>query len=728
MIRLPASSAAVTTPLVSSVEDFPGISIGRSLLDGRPFHLSPAMVDSATLQMTSSLGMGGLGSGKSTTGKIRGHREIRDNGHQYVVLDSHGEDGLTGEWAPMTRHVGGLVIEASSFTLNPCSAQFSPGVREQLIRSLILAVEPDALTTEATHALQHALNNPKATDLNGLVEALVDPQNGRWPAAKLAEYGMGPAMALTWYTDGALRGLFDGQDSNLPPTDKPFISFDFTRLDRNSPAITSLMAAIGCWVENIWLRESKAVHKHFVLEEAWQILLSPSTSELIQRLLKYSRRNGLSLDVLMHTLSDLGNDGTAKSRAEDLARLCQVLHIGRLGPEDAALVGTIFGLDQWVVDRIPNLGPGEAVWKVGSKYVDIVKTVITEEEERLTDTSSRRRAAQQVGAPQEQEQEQEQPAPEPEPEEETEPLAGSVVLSKSIEEAAAPAVPADESEWDWAMPPTVIDARHHAAVQAAQEGRYSEAADLAAIGERQDITAHGIMSDQAVEWLSTRARVAELGGKPETATHLRATVHRMGKEVNWWSDARVTGQPPADNSADLSAAPQGEPEPPARARRPRWPIAVVAGLVLATVVVWRLPSHDEQARDQKAASAAYKGVSRGSFVIDDVNAYVSAEWSSDKTHVILECGSYYDPDAKFLRIDAADKTAQSARPEGADYPKPPEIEIPVNDPKADVTVRITIGGKSWQSSASRGFSKEVRLSPSGVAYDAATGEKLPNHL
>ncbi|CAM5667922.1 ATP/GTP-binding protein OS=Streptomyces parvulus OX=146923 GN=Spa2297_34220 PE=4 SV=1 [Streptomyces parvulus] len=34
----------------------------------------------------------------------------------------------------------------------------------------------------------------------------------------------------------------------------------------------------------------------------------------------------------MHTLSDLG-----EGRARDLAKLCEVVHVGRLGPEEAGM-------------------------------------------------------------------------------------------------------------------------------------------------------------------------------------------------------------------------------------------------------------------------------------------------------------------------------------------------------------------------------------------------------
>ncbi|MEU3356484.1 hypothetical protein, partial [Streptomyces sp. NPDC037389] len=460
MIRLPSSHAAITAPLVASSTRFPGIPIGRSLLDGRPFSLSPVLTDAAALPSTNSLALGGLGSGKSTTAKIRARREILDHGHQYVVVDSFGEDNA-GEWAALTHSLGGRVIEAGTFTLNPVSDLFPPQVREQLVRSLISAVEPGALTHQATHALQHALNHPKAASLNGLVDALVEPEDGRWPAARLTEWGEGAAIALSRYTEGSLTGLFDGDSAGLPETDLPMIAFDFSRLDRNSPAIPSLMAAVACWTEHVWLPQSTARHRHLVLEEAWQILLSPATSELIQRLLKNSRKANLSLDVVMHTLSDLGT-----GPAQDLARLCEVAHVGRLGPEEAALTGALLGLPAWAIDKIPTLGPGQAVWKVGPDYVDIVQTLITEDEAALTDTSSRRRMAQQALAA----------------DQETD-------VAEDVDQELLDAPPCTETapdcdgEWEWEMPPNVIDARHQDVLQAAMDGRCSEAANLAALGE-----------------------------------------------------------------------------------------------------------------------------------------------------------------------------------------------------------------------------------------------------
>ncbi|MEV7080045.1 hypothetical protein AB0N88_16090 [Streptomyces sp. NPDC093516] len=722
MIRLPSTHAAITAPLVVSSAAFPGVPIGRSLLDGRPFHLSPVLTDMAVLPSTNSLALGGLGSGKSTTDKTWIRREVLEIGHQAVIVDNFGEDQSSGEWAPVTRSLGGRVIQAGSFTLNPCSELFSPEVREQLVRSLILAVDPDALTTHSTHALQHALTHPKATSLNGVVDALVQPEDGRWPAATLADWGVNAAIALSRYTEGSLQGLFDGQDASLPETDLPVLSFDFSRMDRNSPAIPSLMAAVSCWVEHVWLPQSTAAHRHLVLEEAWQILLSPATAELIQRLMKNSRRAALSIKALMHTLSDLGTD-----RAQDLARLCEIVHVGRLGPEEAAKVGALLGLPAWAIDRIPSLGPGEAVWKVGPDYVDIVKTVITEEEARLTDTSSRRRKAQQAMTADLDVVEQLASQVHDEDQDDVEP---DDILEHcpDVLEPVTPGEAREAEDWDWEMPPNVIDTRHQDALQAAREGRCSEAADLAALGERQDIAAHGINSDQAVSWLVTRARVAELCGNLDQATQLRATVVRMGKDVDradWLEQTKTPPTGPQWHRGPDPAVPEtpaGHIEPVKKQHR-TWPyIAALAALAIGIAGVYQKADDDE--REQKAA--AYKGRSGASLTIDGVEADVVARWSRDRDRVILELRASFEPNSKFLRIDASGKSAQSVRENGW-YPKAPEISVPVEDYLADVTVRVAIGGKSWKPNV-RVHSKTIRLSPTGVAYDAQTGEKLPSDV
>ncbi|MBB3081711.1 hypothetical protein FHS41_008269 [Streptomyces violarus] len=559
----------------------------------------------------------------------------------------------------------------------------------------------------------------KATSLNGLVDALVRPEDGRWPAAKLTEWGEGAAIALSRYTEGSLQGLFDGQDASLPATDLPILSFDFSRLDRNSPAIPSLMAAVSCWVEHVWLPQSTAVHRHLVLEEAWQILLSPATAELIQRLLKNSRKAGLSLKALMHTLSDLGKD-----KAQDLARLCEIAHVGRLGPEEAAAVGALLGLPAWAIEQIPTLEPGQAVWKIGPDYVDIIQTVLGEEELALTDTSSRRRKAQHALAA-----EPGSAATATDPGEDSD-EARSSDLSAPVEPGTEGAA---KGGWDWELPPNVVDTRdvdiprHETVLQAALEGRCDEAAQLAAVHEREDISAHGLYSPQALAWLETRAQVADLRGEPGQAAQLRATVARMGKG-EWFEQTDDRTTPQWHRAPEPSTpAPPVDDAPPAPKRR-RWPyIAAIAALAITIAAVYQTAENDRQSRERQEKAEAYKGRSGAVLRVDGVKADLVAQWNSDRDRVIVELRTFFDRNAKYLRIDASGKSAYSTRTENLRFPKAPEVALPVTDPLADVTVRIAVGGKTWKEGSRADF-RTVRLAPTGVAYDAETGEELPSDL
>jgi hypothetical protein len=527
------------------------------------------------------------------------------------------------------------------------------------------------------------------------------------------------AIALSRYTEGSLRGLFDGPDASLPPTDLPIISFDFSGLDRNSPAIPALMAAITCWVEHVWLRQSTAVHRHLVLEEAWQILLSPATAELIQRLLKNSRKAALSLKVIMHTLSDLG-DG----RAQDLAKLCEIAHVGRLGPEEAAIVGAILGLPAWAIKKIPALAPGQAVWKVGPGFVDVVQTIIDEEEARLTDTSSRRRKAQKALAADE------------------EPAAAldKEAVPEEVDEYEEYEEPVTDDGLDFDLPPNVIDTlytapqldyRHHAVLQAAGEGRFNEASELAALGERQDITAHGINSPQATAWLITRAEVAELSGNRDQAAQLRATVARMGNNdgAAWWEQTNDTAtqghRPPEPFEPELTAG-HDQPRPSSR-RRTGLYVAAIATLALASALVWQKAEDEEKRQQQQSQAARYIGVSATDVYIGGVKTETLATWSKDGRSVILSAWVDSQEKAKFVRIKSGDQTAkevvQPLKEGQIPMPVRLEVKVPVKDRYQAVRLTVTVGGPTWKEGNWAPY-RTIEFHPDRTAIDTETGKSL----
>ncbi|WP_042835932.1 hypothetical protein, partial [Streptomyces sp. NRRL S-15] len=109
---------------------------------------------------------------------------------------------------------------------------------------------------------------------------------------------------------------------------------------------------------------------------------------------------------------------------------------------------------------------------------------------------------------------------------------------------------------------------------------------------------------------------------------------------------------------------------------------------------------------------------------DGVSADLVADWTDDKKRVIVSLDSPLSTIVQYLRIDVAQKSATSERAEGDMHVKTPEIVLPVKDPRADVTVRVAIGGATWEK-GERAESREIRLSPvTGTAYDAKTGKEF----
>ncbi|MEV0097346.1 hypothetical protein [Streptomyces sp. NPDC050738] len=203
----------------------------------------------------------------------------------------------------------------------------------------------------------------------------------------------------------------------------------------------------------------------------------------------------------------------------------------------------------------------------------------------------------------------------------------------------------------------------------------------------------------------------------------------MGEEVNWWVKAPDESTSPAEHHVPEPPAPVANPDDdrPVKARRRVWPYAAaVAVLIVALSVVWQSAKDDQNHQEREAKAATYKGRSGAALDIDSVNADVTAQWATHRDHVTVELTSYFDEDAKYLRIESSGKSDSSKR-EHDWYPEDPKITLPVKDPLADVTIRIEIGGKSWKE-GSKATTKTVRLAPTGVAYDAETGEKLPSDL
>lgn len=225
--------------------------------------------------------------------------------------------------------------------------------------------------------------------------------------------------------------------------------------------------------------------------------------------------------------------------------------------------------------------------------------------------------------------------------------------------------------------------------------------------------------------------MADLRGEPGQAVQLRATVAHMGNDDAAWFEKTGDSTSPQWHRGPQPHVPDPQadsPQPQPQSRRRAWPyVAAIAALGITIAGVYQYAADDQKQEDRQEKAAAYKGRSGAALQVDGVNADLVAHWNSERDRVVLELRSYADRNAKYLRIDASGKTAHTTRGNDRWFPNAPEIALPVTDPLADITVRIAVGGKTWKN-GDRAQSRTIRLSPTGDAYDAETGAKLPSDL
>ena len=295
----------------------------------------------------------------------------------------------------------------------------------------------------------------------------------------------------------------------------------------------------------------------------------------------------------------------------------------------------------------------------------------------------------------------------------------------------APFTEADD-DWDWElMPPNVIDtasgpfdlARHETILQTAMEGRFSEAAQLAVVCEREDITAYGLNSVQALSWSETRARVAELSGDAGRAAQLRATVAHMADAE--WFERNGDSTAPAWHRGPDPFTPPAEAEPTPPPQRRTWPyVAAIAALSITAACVWMNASDTEQRQER---AAAYKGVSATDLNIDGVKTEARASWSKDGRSVVLSAVVDWREKPKLVRIDSGDQTAKKEtsplKPGQFPVPIRVELKVPVKDRYQAVQVTVAVGGPQW-SEGSRAAHRTIEFRSDRTAIDTETGKRL----
>lgn len=385
-----------------------GVLIGRDAY-GASFVYDPwVLYEEGHLSGPNMVIVGQIGRGKSALVKSYLYRQAVFGRTAWIVDPK-------GEFAPLARALGSEPIAlkpGGEMRLNPLIRRGGAEGQKSLLRSITQAALARSLTPEEDAALRAALEHvsDRAADrdpvLPEIVEALLGPTSemARSLVTTIDQLAAGcreAALALQRLCRGDLRGMFDGPTSRGIDLDAQAVVIDLSAVS-DSQALGILMTCAVAWQRGILAHrkqkaetDNEAHRKHILLlDEAWRATGHVGITEYLQQSFKLSRDLGLQNIIVLHRLSDLAAAGDAGSRERALAEglladaETQVILAQPTDQIDAlkralSLTGPELGL-------IPELGVGEAIWRIGRRTI-YVRHTLSPTERPLIDTDRRMR-------------------------------------------------------------------------------------------------------------------------------------------------------------------------------------------------------------------------------------------------------------------------------------------------------------------------------------------------
>jgi hypothetical protein len=129
-----------------------------------------------------------------------------------------------------------------------------------------------------------------------------------------------------------------------------------------------------------------------VVDEAWAVLSNLQTARWLQSSFKLSRQFGVANVAVVHRLSDLKATGASGSEQRELAKGlladAETRVIYAQSTSEMSMGRDLLNLTDVEAELLPRLGPGIALWKVGTRSF-LVEHRLGEHERALVDTDAR---------------------------------------------------------------------------------------------------------------------------------------------------------------------------------------------------------------------------------------------------------------------------------------------------------------------------------------------------
>jgi hypothetical protein len=435
-----ASSVATSVylPLAPPALGSQGVVIGRELYSGKAFVYCPFALFGDGLPGPNKILLGDTGRGKSAEAKTYALRQAL-LGRQIAVLDTKEQsDRGEGEWAAVGRAVSGrepvrIVPGGAGARINPLDPAISGARQHELLRTLIelglrrglSELEGNALRLAHARVARHAADTGAPALLPDVAAALREPDE-RDATAKartreqLLDDGLEVSYVIDRLTDvgGDLTGMLDGPTSIDVDLDASMVVFDLSRVPSSSVAMPILVAVLGVWLEEVWLRPicdcgaPASEHGHTVLdtgsgawerggclytgcrrysqrkrilicEEAWHILGNAFMAALFEKFLKFARSLGLQFVAIVHHLSDIDDNAYTAATLQ----MADTITVYAMAPAQAQAVVDRLHLPRWTAEVIPTLTRGVGLWSVAGRLYT-VQHLLTDAEADLVFTNT----------------------------------------------------------------------------------------------------------------------------------------------------------------------------------------------------------------------------------------------------------------------------------------------------------------------------------------------------
>ncbi len=383
-----------------------GTYIGRELMGGSFCYDPWELYAQGLLTNPNMLIIGQVGRGKSSLVKSLLVRQ-QVFGRRAAVLDPK------GEYEGLAKVLGAPVVKIApggNVRINPLDPGLSIGLVEhdEIFRrqtTLLQALAASSLNRELSPEERtacdlaladfHEFNHGKVPTIPDIVEWLLHPREEAAltvgaTADQIAHGVREVALELRRMCHGDLKGMFDGHTNITVDWDGPLVVIDLSAVFSSS-ALGLLMTCATAWMQSAIVRPN-AGRRFIVVDEAWAVLSNVGVARWLQQSYKLSRAYGISNVAVMHRVSDLQASGAVGSEAYALARGLlsdtETRVIYGQPHSEVEMAQELLGLSESEAGLLPQLGRGQALWKVGLRSF-LIEHILGETELAIVDTDAR---------------------------------------------------------------------------------------------------------------------------------------------------------------------------------------------------------------------------------------------------------------------------------------------------------------------------------------------------